>query len=151
MSTVIICVGNPERGDDGVGSHIVRLLQEKNLTGVVIIDARTVPENYLGPVIQARPERVLFVDACRFSGEPGEFRLFDRSEFDRLEVTGFSTHTTPLNLIAELLFAETGAEVYLLGINPSDTTTGTELSPAIQEALPEIVSFVTAWTAVSNP
>ncbi len=145
MSTVIIGVGNPELGDDGVGIRIAEMLKEKNLSGVVIIDARTVPENYLGPVIEARPERILFVDACRFSGEPGEFRLFDRSEFDRLEVTGFSTHTPPLALIGELLADETGAEVYLLGINPSDNRTGTDLSPAVRQALPEIVSFITAW------
>ncbi len=151
MRTVIITVGNPERGDDGVGSRIAEMLKEKNLPEVVIIDARTVPENYLGPVIEARPDRLLFVDACRFSGEPGEFRLFDRSEFDQLEVSGFSTHTPPLNLIAELLADETGAEIYLLGINPSNNREGTELSPAIQQALPEIVSFITAWAAGVNP
>ncbi|MEO0020903.1 MAG: hydrogenase 3 maturation endopeptidase HyCI [candidate division WOR-3 bacterium] len=145
MSTVIIGIGNPERGDDGVGVHIAEMLGALNLPGIVLIDARTVPENHLGPVIKARPDRILFVDACRFSGEPGEFRLFDRSEFDRLEVAGFSTHTPPLNMIAELLAAETGAEVYLMGIMPSDTRAGTELSPAVRQALPEIVSFITAW------
>ncbi|MCX7731944.1 MAG: hydrogenase 3 maturation endopeptidase HyCI [candidate division WOR-3 bacterium] len=146
MRTVIIGVGNPERGDDGVGIRVAEMVRALNLPGIVLIDAQTVPENCLGPVIEARPDRILFVDACRFSGEPGEFRLFDRSEFDRLEVTGFSTHTPPLNLIAELLAAETGAEVYLLGINPSDNRTGTELSPAVRQALPEIVSFITTWT-----
>lgn len=150
MNTVIIGVGNPERGDDGIGSRIAAILSAQNLAGVLVIDARTVPENYLGPVIEARPGRILFVDACRFSGEPGEFRLFDHAEFDRLEVAGFSTHTPPLSLIAELLAAETGAAVYLLGINPADNRTGTELSPALQQALPEIISFITAW-AVANP
>jgi hydrogenase 3 maturation protease len=144
LKTVILTVGNWERGDDGVGTRIAGLLKKRNRTRAIIFDAGVVPENYLGPVIDARPDRVLIVDACLFNGEPGEFRIFDRAEFGNLMVAGFSTHNPPLSLVADLIHAETGAEIYLLGIRPK-TATGNQLSPAVQAALEEIVSFIESW------
>lgn len=146
MSTVIICVGNLERGDDGVGLYIADLLRKRGRTKAKIIKAGVVPENFIGPVINARPERILFIDACLFNGNPGEFRLFDHSQLENLTPSNFSTHTPPLNLIAELLKSETDAEIWLLGIRPSEPHGGAELSPPVRAALNEIVSFIEAWT-----
>jgi hydrogenase 3 maturation protease len=124
---------------------VAQLLLARKQTRALIIDAGPVPENFLGPVIAARPERVLIVDACIFNGAPGEFRLFDQTEFDRLKVSGFSSHNPPLSLLAELIAAETGAEIWLLGIMP-ESTAGPTITPAVQSALEEIVSFIESWT-----
>ncbi|MGC8797822.1 MAG: hydrogenase 3 maturation endopeptidase HyCI [candidate division WOR-3 bacterium] len=145
LKTVIIGIGNPDHGDDGVGPAVAHLLQKRNRTSALIIDAGIVPENFLGPVISALPARVLLIDACDFNGAPGDFRLFNRSELQHLTVRGFSTHTPPLNLLANFIYAETGAEIWLLGIMPGQTARP-GLSPAVTAALPRLASFIESWT-----
>jgi len=153
MSKVLILgVGNRLKGDDGVGCRVVDLLntlpafKKKGTLEIEAIDAGTVPENYIGLIVDKKPERVLIVDACLFEGKPGTFRLFDRARLENLRLPNFSTHTPPLSLIAQLIFETTGAEVYLLGIQPHRRNFGEGLSQALSAALPEIVSFIQEWT-----
>jgi hydrogenase 3 maturation protease len=67
----VIGVGNRMRGDDGVGSVIAERLQELAKGSLLVIDAETVPENYLGVLLDSKPEVALFVDAVDFGGEVG--------------------------------------------------------------------------------
>jgi hydrogenase 3 maturation protease len=154
MSKVLVLgVGNRLKGDDGVGCWVVDLLnslpapQGKGAMAIEAIDAGTVPENYLGLIVDRKPERVLIVDACLFEGKPGAFCLFDRARLENLMLPNFSTHTPPLSLIAQLIFETTGAEVYLLGIQPQRRNFGAGLSQALSAALPEIVSFIQEWAS----
>ncbi|MEO0068039.1 MAG: hydrogenase 3 maturation endopeptidase HyCI [candidate division WOR-3 bacterium] len=141
---LIVGVGNRLRCDDGVGSHIVDLLKER-VKDVEVIDAGTVPENYLESITQKRPQRVLIVDACLFDGKPGEFRLFDLESFENLHFPNFSTHTLPLNLIAQLIITKTNAKVYLLGIQPAQRGFGEKLSPVLSATLPKILNYIEEW------
>ncbi len=141
---LIVGVGNRLRCDDGVGSHIVDLLKER-VKDVEVIDAGTVPENYLESIIQKRPQRVLIVDACLFDGKPGEFRLFEPETFENLCLSNFSTHTLPLNLIAQLIITKTNAKVYLLGIQPAQRGFGEKLSPVLSATLPKILNYIEEW------
>ncbi len=142
--TVVIGVGNRLRGDDGVGCHLIDLLKE-TIPDIDAIDASTVPENYIESIIKKTPERVLIIDACLFDGEPGEFRLFGTESLENLRLPNFSTHTPPLNLIAQLINAATGAKIYLLGIQPFQRGFGEKISPALANALPSIVSYIQEW------
>ncbi|MEO0070416.1 MAG: hydrogenase 3 maturation endopeptidase HyCI [candidate division WOR-3 bacterium] len=141
---LIVGVGNRLRCDDGVGSHIVDLFKER-VKDVEVIDAGTVPENYLESITQKRPQRVLIVDACLFDGKPGEFRLFDLESFENLHFPNFSTHTLPLNLIAQLIITKTNAKVYLLGIQPAQRGFGEKLSPVLSATLPKILNYIEEW------
>lgn len=146
--TIVVGVGNRLRCDDGVGCQIIDLLKEgcgKGRTDIEVLDAGTVPENYIEPIIEKNPQRVLFVDACLFGGSPGEFRLFESESFEKLALPNFSTHTLPLNLLAELINVDTGARVYLLGIQPYQRGIGEKLSPVLASALPSILSYIQQW------
>lgn len=153
--TIVVGVGNRLRCDDGVGCLIIDLLKERRMvdsclcgndrTDIEVIDTGAVPENYIEPIIEKKPERVIFVDACLFDGKPGEFRLFGPESFEKLDLPNFSTHTLPLNLIAQLINAATGAKVYLLGIQPYQRGTGEKLSPVLASALPAILSYIQHW------
>lgn len=140
---VIIGVGNRLRGDDAIGCLTVDAL--KGRVSVVIFDAETTPENYIEPTVEARPSRILFVDACDFGGMPGEFRLFGQRELERLARGMVSTHTLPLTMTAELLTQRTGAEVWLLGVQPAQVEFGAGMSHSVAEALPGIVRFISEW------
>lgn len=139
---MVVGVGNQWRGDDGVGCRVAHLLQEQ---GVRAVDAGTVPENFLGVIERANPERVLLVDACDFGAIAGEFRIFAAEELDRLDFKGFSTHTLPLNMLARLITETCGARVWLLGVQPGRVASGEGLSAPVETALPRIIDFVRQW------
>lgn len=154
INAVVVGIGNVLRGDDGIGCRAVRLLQEAggfHPAGVKLIDAETVPENYLGVLIREKPDRVLLVDACDFGGRPGEARIFAFSELRRLELRGFSTHTLPLNMLAEVIAGATGARVWLLGVQPQTVRDTRELSPAVAGALPRVAALIRQWLGAEQP
>lgn len=151
---VIIGIGNRARGDDGVGCRVIELMSSKvdelMSSKVKLIDAEMMPENYIEPTVREKPIRILLVDACPFGGQPGEIRLFPSSDFHRLMIGGFSTHTLPLGLLAELLAIETNAQVWLLAIEPANTNLGEGISPVVDVALPAVVDFIRSWVVNSD-
>lgn len=140
-AAAVVGVGNTDRGDDGFGPAVVALLRGMNAGGEVgtgpevgagaqllLIDAGIRPENCLDAVAEAGVRKVLFVDAAGGEGGGDEegggagpegrpsLELRDPSE---LVGTSVSTHRLPLALVAELLRAETGAEVKVLAYHVS--------------------------------
>jgi hydrogenase 3 maturation protease len=139
---MVVGIGNRLRGDDGVGCEIVTLLQEERIEA---IEAGAVPENFIGVIVRRKPEMVLLVDACDFGAPGGEFRLFSSEEIERLNFKGFSSHTLPLNMFAQLISDTCGAQVWLLGIQPESITLGAGLSTTVAAALPRVVDFIRQW------
>ncbi len=109
------------------------------------MDCGNTPENFLQPIADRKPTRILIVDCCSFGGEPGEFRLFSREEIEQLSYGLLSTHTLPLNLAVEMLALETKASIELLGIQPQQMEFNTDVSPAVRAALPALVQFIRDW------
>lgn len=143
-AAAIIGVGNRLRGDDAVGPAVIERLG--CVEGARTFDAGPVPENYLEPVAELSPGRILFVDACDFRAEPGEFRLFEMPDIERLGAGLVSTHTLPLTVTAQL-FAAAGARVSLLGVQPASLEFDAPLSDAVSSALPAVLAAVRAWAA----
>jgi len=142
---VVLGIGNRLRGDDAVGSMVIDEL--RGTVEAELFDGESVPESYIEPIARVKPRRILIVDACAFGGEPGEFRLFDRTALARLAQGSISTHTLPLSLFIELVREQTGAEVWLLGVQPLQLEFGTGLSVPVAQALPQIVRFCREWAA----
>jgi hydrogenase maturation protease len=134
----VVGVGNRLCGDDGAGSHVAERLLAAGAAGV--FDAETVPENYLGALLAARPEVVLFVDAADHGAAAGACCLVRAGE---LAARGSSTHAPSLRLLAGLLEAE-GIESWMLGIQPAATVVGAGLSPAVAAAVAEVARALTA-------
>lgn len=127
---VIVGVGNSLRGDDGLGPALVKRLQDK--ASAVLVDAGDVPENYLGVIQAAQPQAVLLVDAVDLGGEPGDCGLI---EIDQLGGTSTTTHNASLALAAHVMQADTGADVFVLGIQPERRTFGEGLSASVKLTL----------------
>jgi len=134
--TVILGVGNVLKGDDGTGPLACEALQ--GTVSAKVIDAGTVPENYIRPVINARPQTLLVIDAVNFSGhpEPGAVRVFSP---DQISDFAFSTHALSLRLFIDVLRQDIETEVLLLGVQPNGTQLGQSLSAPVQES----VRFIT--------
>jgi len=146
---VVIGVGNRLRGDDAVGCIVCDELQgdvkSPIAPDVFVLDCGSTPENYVQPVTDRKPTRILVVDCCNYGAEPGEFRLFSREEVDRLSYGLLSTHTLPLTLTIEMLSLQTGATIELLGIQPERIEFGEDLSEPVRRALPALIQFVRDW------
>ncbi|MEO0101979.1 MAG: hydrogenase 3 maturation endopeptidase HyCI [candidate division WOR-3 bacterium] len=140
METLILGVGNPLRGDDGIGSEIAKELIRLGFKNV--IDSEDAPENFILKIIDLKPKRLIVIDACDFSGKVGEFRLFTKEEWQKILPTSFSTHTLPLSLFLSLIAREVSCEVYLLGIQVKNLEMSSEISLELKEKKNEIVNYL---------
>jgi len=140
---VVLGVGNRLRGDDAIGSLVTDELGK--FEGLMVIDCATTPENYIEPVVRLAPERILIVDACDFGGKPGEFRLFEREDIERLAAGLLSTHTLPLSMTVALLEQQLKTRIQLLGVQPERIDFGEKLSEPVAESTPALVRFITDW------
>ena len=130
---VIVGIGHPLRGDDALGPCLVKRLEGH--LDALCIDAGSAPENYLGKIIKASPDVVLFIDAVDFNKEPGYYKILEKEEILK---TGFTTHDLSPRMLIEYLTGETQARIYLLGVQPKDLRMGQELSAPVQKALNEL-------------
>jgi hydrogenase 3 maturation protease len=134
---VYMGMGNILRGDDGIGSKLVEELRKK---GAEVVDAGTVPENYVGPVKRLEPDTIVMIDAVHLGSEPGSVELLKRDEI--LENSGFSTHSLSPVLVMERLESETGASVFMLAIQPGTLKLGAPLSPPVNRLLTTLPDFL---------
>jgi len=135
--TVILGVGNVLKGDDGVGPLVCEALAGK--VSARVIDAGTVPENYIRPVIDTRPQVLLVVDAVDFRSAPGAIGLFRP---DRINDVAFSTHALSLRLFVDVLAREIEFEMLLLGLQPACTQLGRPVSGAVLESIRELTEVL---------
>jgi hydrogenase 3 maturation protease len=139
---VVLGVGNPMRGDDGIGACLADRLQGN--VNATVVNAGDVPENYLGPVAAARPEVVVIVDAAELGAAPGEIAIVEVNELgaeyprSTRRVAGgaaLSTHNASLSLFIKVLQSEIQTDVFLLGVQPASMAFGAPMSRAVAAAL----------------
>ena len=134
---VILGIGHVLRGDDAVGPLVCEALTGK--VAARVIDAGTVPENYIRPLIRARPQILLAIDAVDFGGAPGAIGLFTMDQTDGLS---FSTHAPSLRLFVDVLRRDIAVDVYLLGVQPVCMQLGAPVSGPVQESIRELTEVL---------
>jgi len=127
---LLLGVGNRLRGDDGVGSYLVKRLQKR--ISIPLIDAGDVPENYIGPIEASGANFVVVVDAADFGAGPGEIALIEMAQ---LRDFGVSTHTANLSLLFKVIPKDKRPDALLVAIQPGSTETGHGLSDAVRDSL----------------
>jgi hydrogenase maturation protease len=138
----IVGMGNLLLQDEGVGVHVVRILQKMALPdGVEVIDGGTSPE--ISSYIESA-EKLIVIDAMETGGIPGSVYCILIDDLTT-EVSGL-TSIHEVNLISMLkimrLLYKGPQETVIIGIQPKDMDWGTELSPELQEKIPQIVQIV---------
>ena len=128
----IVGVGNPLRGDDGAGPHLIERLRASILNSELLFNCGEVPENYLGPISRLNPDTIIFIDSADFSPQPGEIKII---EIKDIKEGGLSTHNASLKLSLNYLKESTKAEIFLLGIQPKSKELGEGISPEVEKAL----------------
>jgi len=134
---IIVGVGNVLRGDDGFGVTLIERL--KGNEKVMCINAGSAPENFAGKIVKEKPNTILIVDAVHMDLNPGESEILKKGDIVR---SGFTTHNISLNMFIDYLENETGADVYLLGVQPKSVGFGEQMSNSVKKTLEEIVDLI---------
>ncbi len=142
---VVIGIGNPDRGDDGVGQAVVRRLQ-----GTLPDDIELIEHAGDATALVARLDGVstaYFVDACSFGAAPGTVHRFDlaTSPLPQSE-PGPSTHDFGLAGAVELARVLGRLPPYCVAytIEGASFALGAPLSPPVQAAVEEVARRLTA-------
>ncbi len=127
------------RSDDGVGCEVARELAKRNLPALEVIEAGTVPEDYLNKIIELTPEKIIIVDAADIGSAPGDFKVIADEELNSFS---FHTHALSPVLLIQYLKAHLNADIYFVAVQPFSTALGEGLSPELRKRLKEIVEFI---------
>lgn len=141
----VVGVGQVLQGDDGAGPAVIsrlRCLLPRD-SGILLLDAGHAPENQLGPVIRFKPDLILLIDAIQIGETAGVIRCFEAAEIECY--SGGSTHTLPLTLLSAFLSAESGAPIYIIGIQPAAIGFGEGLDPAVVAAASRLAEAIAIY------
>jgi len=125
------------KGDDAIGPLLAQRLNGK--INALCIDAGTVPENYTEKIINAKPDTILFIDATHIGRFPGQYEILSSQD---IEKTGFTTHNISPAIFFEYLKAQTGSEIFLLGIQPESVAFQKGLSDKVKAAANQIEKII---------
>lgn len=149
--TVVLGVGSPLMGDDGLGVAVVELLRERwdGTSELAILDGGTWGMRIL-PFIDSA-DRLIIVDAIRNGGPPGAFVRLEKDEIPRHLRQKVSPHQIELGevlAVAELR-GTFPSEAVALGLEPASVELRDGLSDVVTGALPELVDAIeqqlTTW------
>ena len=144
--TAVMGAGNILMSDDGIGVRAVETLKE--LGGlpddIDLIDAGTATLDAL-PLLDG-VERLIIVDAVKGGGPPGTIYQFSPEDISEIRSGKISLHQISLleALASNSLLGSTPPEIVIVGVEPQDISSGTDLSPKIAGALPKVIEAVFA-------
>jgi hydrogenase 3 maturation protease len=136
-NVVVVGVGNPLRGDDAAGCLVARRLH--GTEGVCVIEAEEVPESFVGDIAAAAPAAVALVDAVDLGAEPGAVAVLEKEQVAAYAPT---THRLPLSLVMDVVQQRTGADVFLIAVQPFRVDFGTAMTPEVSESVARLAEML---------
>lgn len=133
----ILGIGNDLKADDGIGPYIIEQLQHHNPSHIELINASTVPENFISHIIESHPQLILLIDAALMQTDPGTIQLIDK---DNIGGIAFSSHQLPLTFFIEYLENNITTTILILGIQPLTDEFAQPLSKPVKQAANEIIT-----------
>ena len=144
--TVVLGVGSPLMGDDGLGIAVLELLRDRwrDNAGFALLDGGTWGMRVLPFIESAR--NLLVIDVIRDGRDPGTIVRLERDELPRHLHQKLSPHQIDLGEVLALaeLRGTLPAEAVALGIEPDVVELRDGLSPAVEAAIPGLIRAVRA-------
>ena len=144
-SVLVIGIGNAFRRDDAVGLEVARRLRERTPAHIKVLEHGGEGARLMEVWQKARA--VILVDAARSGAEPGTIHRIDGNLHPLTRnMFGDSTHAFSVAEAVELsrVLGRLPARLVVFGVEGSDYAAGTELSPAVHQAVPLVVEAVLA-------
>jgi hydrogenase maturation protease len=143
--TVVLGVGNPLMGDDGLGlAALEQLRDEWEIPAAVeLVDGGTWGLTLL-PAIESA-DRLLLIDAIDAGGSPGTLHTLERDQIPRHLETKISPHQVDLREVLALaeLRGTLPLETVAIGLQPARVELSTELSDALRLRFADLMAAVT--------
>lgn len=147
--TVVIGLGNPLMGDDGLGIAALERLRPQlgDLPGVEFVDGGTWGMNLL-PIIEDAG-RLILIDAIDVGADPGTAVRLERAQLPRYLATKISPHQVDLRDVLGLaeLRGTLPANTVALGLQPESVELRDSLSATIEGRLDDLVEWVASELA----
>ena len=142
MRTVVLGVGNVLLKDEGVGIHVIHGLQDRPLsTNVDVIDGGTSPDVFY---LLEEADKLIIIDAVVGGGAPGAVYRFQADDVTAEDSVFTSLHQ--MGLLESLTMMEhmgnKPKDVVIIGVEPKEVEWGLELSPELEQKMPQILSVV---------
>ena len=139
----VIALGNPLRGDDGIGLAVLERLKQESLAHrAILLDIGSDAFTLLEHLMQKDP--ILILDCARMGKQPGEvskFRIDNvhlQQASDMVSLHGFS--------LAEIynMAGKMGdiAECQIVGVEPKTVEFNRDISPEVIQSIPLVVETV---------
>jgi hydrogenase maturation protease len=144
---IILGIGNPILGDDGIGIHVVQKLKKQldKRSNIVIDEAMTGGMNLLDAIIGF--DKAILIDAVHLTEyKIGEVKCFQLSDLETIH----SCNPHDVTLIESIQLAKTLGEekipheIIIIGIvlHQLPTDFSEELSPMVASAIPKAIQMV---------
>ena len=143
MRSLVIGVGNSDRGDDGVGPAVARIVSEEAPDEVSVIISKGEPAGLIDA--WTNMDAVFLVDACVSGGETGTIQRFDAvqaplpEQFDAISTHGFGVGAAVE--LARAIGALPGSLI-VYGIEASEFEPGASLSAPAERAVQEVATRI---------
>jgi len=149
MGKFVVGIGNVLLRDEGIGCHVVHALEEIPLPDVKIIDGGTCPD-----VLQLfeDTDKLVIVDAVKGGGTPGQIYRFHPEDITLEQKPLLSLHD--MSLVDSLKLMQLWHnidEAVIIGVEPGEIGWGLELSPELQEKMPQIIDAILAELNNTSP
>ena len=150
IATLVLALGNPLRGDDGVGAAVLNALPDLP-PGVTGLDGGTPG---LGLVLSLRGyDRAIIVDAAEMGEMPGTWRRFSpdclRAQDPDLRGTLHDAGLAEALLLGEALRV-LPSEIIIFGIQPGEIGWSPGLTPAVAAAIPGLCEAIMSLLAIES-
>ena len=142
---VVLGLGNPLFQDEGLGIHMINhFMQETINEQVELVDGGTDALALLNVVEEA--DHLLVIDAIDGDHAPGTVRKLSGRDIPLLVTGRMSVHQIGFQetLALAALRGRFPQHLVLFGVQPQSLDWGTELSPPVMNALPELTAQVNA-------
>ena len=142
---MVVGIGNAERGDDGVGLEVARLVDQLHLADVYVTQFRE-PAQILDDELLAA-DIVVVADALSSGAPVGAIAVREVDDRPLPEWTGAGgTHAVGLAAVVELARAlgRLPERLVVVGVEGADYEPGTDLSAPVRRAVQEAADTVVA-------
>ena len=140
MGKFVVGVGNVLLRDEGIGCHVAHVLERVPLPDVEVVDGGTCPD--LLQLLEDA-DKLVIVDAVKGGGVPGQIYRFRPQDITLDQKRVVSLHDMSLvdSLKLRQLWHNT-ADTVIIGVEPKELSWGLELSPELEEKVPQIVDVI---------
>jgi len=140
MGKFVVGIGNALLRDEGIGCHVAHALEGIPLSDVKIIDGGTCPD-----VLQflEDADKLVIVDAVKGGGTPGQIYRFYLEDITLEQKPLLSLHD--MDLVDSLKLMQLWHNIdkaVIIGVEPREINWGLELSPELQEKMPQIIDAI---------